>query len=40
MGPYQYQDLYPLIGYFPCHWVVLVDFPQYMSYEDSKNLQI
>ena len=27
MGDYRYHELRPLISYFPCHWVVLVDFP-------------
>ena len=27
MGHYRYHELCPLIGYFPCHWVVPVDFP-------------
>jgi len=26
MGLYQYQELPHLPGYFPCPWVVLVDF--------------
>ena len=24
---YRYHELRPLISYFPCHWVVPVDFP-------------
>ena len=27
MGDYRYHELRPLISYFPCHWVVPVDFP-------------
>jgi len=27
MGDYRFQELRPLISYFPCHWVVPVDFP-------------
>jgi len=27
MGNYRYHELRPLIRYFPCHWVVHVDFP-------------
>ena len=27
MGNYRYHELRPLISYFPCHWVVPVDFP-------------
>ena len=26
-GDYRYHELRPLISYFPCHWVVPVDFP-------------
>jgi len=34
MGPYRYQELRPLSGYFPCHWVVPLDFFK----EDSADL--
>ena len=27
MGHYRYHELRPLTGYFPCHWLVPVDFP-------------
>jgi len=27
-GDYRYHKLRPLISYFPCHWVVPVDFPK------------
>ena len=27
MGDYRYHELRPLISYFPCNWVVPVDFP-------------
>ena len=27
IGDYRYHELGPLISYFPCHWVVPVDFP-------------
>ena len=26
MGDYGYHELRPFISYFPCHWVVPVDF--------------
>ena len=27
MGDYRYHELRPLMSYFPCHWIVPVDFP-------------
>ena len=27
LGDYRYHELRPFISYFPCHWVVPVDFP-------------
>jgi len=41
-GDYRYHELRPLISYFPCHWVVPVDFPNTCPMKDflSNNCSI